>query len=79
VILTLFCSPSLRQLDGLGGADITTSKVAIIGPPPIRMLMLIIHLYRSIWMKPLLISAEIAATSPLAWDPLLSINNVLVA
>lgn len=33
IILSLFGSPSLRQLDGLGGADITTSKVAIIGPP----------------------------------------------
>ena len=33
IILALFGSPSLRQLDGLGGADITTSKVAIIGPP----------------------------------------------
>ena len=32
VILSLFGSPSLRQLDGLGGADPTTSKVAIIGP-----------------------------------------------
>lgn len=32
VILAVFGSPSLRQLDGLGGADITTSKVAIIGP-----------------------------------------------
>ena len=33
MILAIFGSPSLRQLDGLGGADITTSKVAIIGPP----------------------------------------------
>ncbi len=33
VILSLFGSPSLRQLDGLGGADSTTSKVAIIAPP----------------------------------------------
>lgn len=33
IILAIFGSPSLRQLDGLGGADITTSKLAIIGPP----------------------------------------------
>lgn len=33
IILSLFGSPSRRQLDGLGGADVTTSKVAIIGPP----------------------------------------------
>lgn len=33
IILSLFGSPSLRQLDGLGGADSTTSKVAIVGPP----------------------------------------------
>lgn len=32
-ILAIFGSPSLRQLDGLGGADSTTSKVAIIAPP----------------------------------------------
>ena len=31
-ILAIFGSPDPRQLDGLGGADITTSKLAIIGP-----------------------------------------------
>ena len=33
LILALYGSPSLTQLDGLGGADPTTSKLAIIGPP----------------------------------------------
>ncbi|MDR7555866.1 MAG: PrpF domain-containing protein [Armatimonadota bacterium] len=33
LILALFGSPDPRQIDGLGGADILTSKVAIIGPP----------------------------------------------
>lgn len=33
VILALFGSPDPRQIDGLGGADILTSKVAIIGAP----------------------------------------------
>lgn len=32
-ILGIFGSPDVRQIDGLGGSDITTSKVAIIGPP----------------------------------------------
>ncbi len=32
IILAIFGSPDVRQIDGLGGADITTSKVAIIGP-----------------------------------------------
>lgn len=32
-ILAIFGSPDVRQIDGLGGSDITTSKVAIIGPP----------------------------------------------
>jgi methylitaconate Delta-isomerase len=32
VILRLFGSPDLRQIDGLGGAELLTSKVAIIGP-----------------------------------------------
>jgi methylitaconate Delta-isomerase len=32
VILSVFGSPDVRQIDGLGGSDITTSKVAIIGP-----------------------------------------------
>jgi hypothetical protein len=32
-ILRLFGSPDLRQIDGLGGAQALTSKVAIIGPP----------------------------------------------
>jgi methylitaconate Delta-isomerase len=33
VLLTIFGSPDPRQIDGLGGADPLTSKVAIIGPP----------------------------------------------
>jgi Uncharacterized protein conserved in bacteria len=33
VILKVMGSPDKRQIDGLGGADILTSKVAIIGPP----------------------------------------------
>jgi len=32
-ILTVFGSPDRRQIDGLGGADPLTSKLAIIGPP----------------------------------------------
>lgn len=33
VILGIFGSPDARQIDGLGGADPLTSKLAIIGPP----------------------------------------------
>ncbi len=33
VILAVFGSPDQRQIDGLGGADPLTSKLAIIGPP----------------------------------------------
>jgi len=33
IILKIFGSPDVRQIDGLGGADPLTSKVAIIGPP----------------------------------------------
>jgi methylitaconate Delta-isomerase len=33
MVLALFGSPDPRQIDGLGGADILTSKVAIVGPP----------------------------------------------
>jgi len=33
VILAIFGSPDVRQIDGLGGADPLTSKLAIIGPP----------------------------------------------
>lgn len=32
IILSIFGSPDLRQIDGLGGADTLTSKLAIIGP-----------------------------------------------
>ena len=32
IIMEIF-GTDVRQIDGLGGADITTSKVAIIGPP----------------------------------------------
>lgn len=35
VILKIFGSPDVRQVDGLGGADPLTSKVAIIGPSSI--------------------------------------------
>ncbi|MCC4242083.1 PrpF domain-containing protein [Thalassospira povalilytica] len=33
VILRLFGSPDIRQIDGLGGADKLTSKLAVMGPP----------------------------------------------
>lgn len=32
-MLALFGSPDRRQIDGLGGADKLTSKVAVVGPP----------------------------------------------
>ena len=32
IILAVFGSPDMRQIDGLGGADSLTSKLAIIGP-----------------------------------------------
>ncbi len=32
-ILALYGSPDVRQIDGLGGGDLLTSKLAIIGPP----------------------------------------------
>lgn len=35
LILSAFGSPDLRQIDGLGGADPLTSKVALIGPPTV--------------------------------------------
>lgn len=33
IICKIFGSPDLRQIDGLGGADVLTSKLAIIGSP----------------------------------------------
>jgi len=33
LVLAIFGSPDRRQIDGLGGADPLTSKLAIIGPP----------------------------------------------
>jgi Uncharacterized protein conserved in bacteria len=33
VVLKIFGSPDRRQIDGLGGADKLTSKVAVMGPP----------------------------------------------
>lgn len=33
IILDVFGSPDVRQIDGLGGADKLTSKVAVMGPP----------------------------------------------
>lgn len=32
-VLEIFGSPDVRQIDGLGGADVLTSKLAIVGPP----------------------------------------------
>src|SRR4030088_3700307 len=32
VLLSIMGSPDVRQIDGLGGADSLTSKVAVIGP-----------------------------------------------
>lgn len=35
VVLRAFGSPDARQIDGLGGADVLTSKMAIVGPPSV--------------------------------------------
>lgn len=35
VILAIYGSPDIRQIDGLGGADLLTSKLAIVGPPTV--------------------------------------------
>jgi 2-methylaconitate cis-trans-isomerase PrpF len=35
VIRAVFGSPDIRQIDGLGGADVLTSKLAIIAPPSV--------------------------------------------
>jgi hypothetical protein len=36
VIRAIFGSPDIRQIDGLAGADVLTSKLAIIGPPTMK-------------------------------------------
>ena len=36
VILAIYGSPDVRQIDGLGGADSLTSKLAIIGPSSVE-------------------------------------------
>lgn len=36
VIRAIFGSPDIRQIDGLGGADVLTSKLAIVGPPTVE-------------------------------------------
>lgn len=33
VVMGIFGAPDIREIDGLGGSDITTSKLGIIGPP----------------------------------------------
>ena len=33
VIRAIFGSPDVRQIDGLGGADVLTSKLAVVAPP----------------------------------------------
>jgi len=38
IILAVFGSPDIRQIDGLGGADSLTSKLAIIGPAKSRIM-----------------------------------------
>ncbi len=35
VILAIFGSPDPRQIDGLGGAEVLTSKLALVGPPSV--------------------------------------------
>ena len=36
IIKAIFGSPDVRQIDGLGGADVLTSKLAIIGPSSVE-------------------------------------------
>jgi len=46
VLLAVMGSPDNRQIDGLGGAEPVTSKVAIFQNPMKKVLMLIINLLR---------------------------------
>jgi len=46
VILSIFGSPDKRQIDGLGGADPLTSKVAIISPSKRADADVGLHLWR---------------------------------
>lgn len=41
VLLAVMGSPDARQIDGIGGADPLTSKVAIVSSPHVRTRMLI--------------------------------------
>ena len=33
VIMRIFGAPDPREIDGIGGAELLTSKVAVVGPP----------------------------------------------
>ena len=63
VILQIFGTPDIRQIDGLGGGDLLTSKCAIIGPSSRRMQMLIIRLLRWHSIKRWLTAKEIVGIS----------------
>ena len=46
VILSIFGSPDKRQIDGLGGADPLTSKIAIIAPSEREDTPCVVQCYR---------------------------------
>ena len=65
-ILEIFGSPDVRQINGLGGADVLTSKLAIIG----RMRMWTTPLGRSaLWTQRWIIN-QTAETYPREWAPM---------
>ena len=68
-ILEIFGSPDVRQIDGLGGADVLTSKLAIIGPSE-KMRTSIIPSVRSASSSQRSTTSPTAATSPPALHPL---------
>ena len=53
VLMRIMGSPDVRQIDGMGGADPLTSKVAIVRKSTVRVLMLIIFSYKCLLINQL--------------------------
>ena len=69
VIRAIFGTPDTREIDGLGGADVLTSKLAIIGPPTredadVDYTFAQVSFDTDLWTM-----AATAAISPPAWAP----------
>ncbi|MCY3732097.1 MAG: 4-oxalomesaconate tautomerase, partial [Rhodospirillaceae bacterium] len=78
VLLAAMGSPDARQIDGLGGADMLTSKIAMIGPSA-RKGVDVDYLFAQVWLEEAIVDTTPSCGNMLAGVGPFAIERAMVA